>query len=85
MAIPLPVADCWKIDYRIEFPAKVTLGQLPKGVTYGKAPFEYQATYEKDGRALVVTRALKCSARAMCARRKTTRRGRPFTRCCSGI
>jgi transglutaminase-like putative cysteine protease len=42
--------------YRIEFPATVTLGQLPKGVTYDKGDTHYRSSYELLGHSVVVHR-----------------------------
>jgi len=45
--------------YRIEFPATVTLGQLPKGVTYDKGDTHYRSSYELFGHSIVVHRELQ--------------------------
>jgi transglutaminase-like putative cysteine protease len=44
--------------YRIEFPANVTLGQLPKGVTYLDTDLQYRSTYELTGHSIMVRREL---------------------------
>jgi len=54
-------------NYRIEFPATVTLGAVPKGVTYQEEGIQYQSTYAQDGHALVVHRTLEVQhARNVC-------------------
>jgi len=45
-------------SYRIEFPATVVLGKLPKGVNYTDGGVHYQSTYEKRGHAMIVHREL---------------------------
>jgi len=45
-------------SYRIEFPATVVLGKLPKGVNYTDGGVHYQSTYEKQGHAMIVHREL---------------------------
>jgi transglutaminase-like putative cysteine protease len=45
--------------YRIEFPAKVTLGQMPKGVTYAEGSIHYRSSYDSSGRSVVVHRELE--------------------------
>ena len=42
--------------YRIEFPAQVTLGQLPKGVAYAVGAIHYRSSYELSGHSVVVHR-----------------------------
>jgi transglutaminase-like putative cysteine protease len=46
-------------SYRIEFPASVSLSELPKDVAYDQDGIVYQSSYEKAGHALVVQRKLK--------------------------
>jgi hypothetical protein len=45
--------------YRIEFPTKVTVGQMPKGVTYAEGSIHYRSTYDLSGRSVVVHRELE--------------------------
>lgn len=45
-------------SYRIEFPTRAILGQLPKGVTYIDGGVHYQSTYEKKGHAVEIHRIL---------------------------
>jgi transglutaminase-like putative cysteine protease len=45
--------------YRIEFPATVTLGQLPQGVTYDKGDMHYRSSYELLGHSVLVHRELQ--------------------------
>jgi hypothetical protein len=45
--------------YRIEFPTNVTVGDLPRGVTYSDGAIHYQSTYEKRGHAVEVHRVLE--------------------------
>jgi transglutaminase-like putative cysteine protease len=42
--------------YRIEFPATVTLGQLPKGVSYDNGDMHYRSSYELLGHSVLVHR-----------------------------
>jgi hypothetical protein len=45
--------------YRIELPANVAIGQIPKGVTYQSADVRYESTYEEKDHTLVVHRLLE--------------------------
>ena len=42
--------------YQIEFPESVTLGQMPKGVTYALGAIHYRSSYELSGHSVVVHR-----------------------------
>ena len=42
--------------YRIEFPSNVTIGQIPKGVSYVGGGIRYRSSYELSGHSVVVHR-----------------------------
>jgi hypothetical protein len=46
-------------SYRIEFPANVALGRIPKGVTYQSTDIRYQSNYERKDHTLVIHRILE--------------------------
>ncbi len=54
--------------YRIEFPASVTLGQLPKGESFDAGDMHYRSSYELSGHAVEVHREFRVEhARNLCS------------------
>ena len=45
--------------YQIEFPATVTLTQIPRGVIYTEGGIHYRSSYELSGHSVVIHRELE--------------------------
>ena len=62
--------------YRIEFPAEVALGKMPKGVTYIESGIQYRSSYELFGHSVMVRRELEIQHPSDVCTPQDKRRGR---------